>query len=273
MASSVDGLSENNVVVLNENGIDISIKQQSDEATGYYSTNQLLEKKQSFESYLAIKASEVLYNALATQNVTVSVNVEFDMVKTSTLSEVLQQPTAGTDGYIKNEKKSTRYINKNKSKTSKKELDESYVEYMYGKEVTQRESLAGSLKRVSIAAVIPSHIAANREESLKSLIAVTVGLSLERGDSIALFRAAPFKNNIITLAQADTSRPVVTTNEIQPIKQLEANTNFNIEFMIFGFGCILIIIGGFLFFIYQKYKAKKNREVVLHDIKNWLELE
>lgn len=272
VASSVDGLSEKNVVILNENGIDISIKQQNHDEAEQYSSNQLLERKQNFESYLAIKASEVLYNALATQNVTVSVNVEFNMIKTSTLSEILQQPKAGTDGYIKNEKKSTRYINENKSKISKKELDESYVEYMYGKEVTQRESLAGSLKRISIAAVIPSNIAMNKDESLKSLIAVSVGLSTERGDSIALFRASPFKSNIITLAQADTSLPNLLIDEVEPTKQLESKTNFNIEFMVIGFVCILIIISG-LFFIYRKYKAIKTREAVLHDIKNWLELE
>lgn len=197
VASSVEGLSRNNITLLDTNGRLLS--QQTDEDDFGVSTNKQYEIKQSIENYLVKKAQGVLDNILGYGNAIVQVNAElnFDQVERTMEDFDPERQVAVSEQTIKTENIGATYAD-----TSAQQSQNTTVNYEISKSIEKVIEGTGNIKRLTVATVINDEVKKitaedkvetthqpRSEEQIKKLeqiIRNAVGVDNGRGDEFSI---------------------------------------------------------------------------------------
>ncbi|MCW8877923.1 MAG: flagellar basal-body MS-ring/collar protein FliF [Kangiellaceae bacterium] len=294
-ASSVENLDEENVVVVDERGIDISVKRQADSIQQNFIGSTILERKKQYEDHLKTKVESLLRKGLSSGNYAVSIDVELDVNKTTLVTENLITPKNNGSGYIKKKNVSTKFSENNDVKGGKnpqKASEQTNNEYLYGKEVKQTEYLGGGIKSISVAVILPPSIPAEQVDSLRKLISATVGIDSSRGDKLQVHQInrANVVQNQTTATSNETEGPsseaVIFEEQIsvQSDSQVsESNSSESVrttqqsigELIIKNglwilIGLVIVALVSFVSFFARRKREKEQRELVLQEIRGWL---
>lgn len=176
-ASAVPELLEQDVTVVNQNGMTLSADASAVEDAA--SPARLAQKK-AVENYLAEKVRGVLVQAVGIDHFAVSVDVAVDHSrKTTTREKVLD---AGSDAGIKRIKASSS--RKNSEVGGEENTKE--VDYALGHESEQIVRDGGEIQRVQVGVVIDNEVQGVDLTKLRDLVAAAAGLDPVRGDRVAV---------------------------------------------------------------------------------------
>ena len=282
VASSVESLPVENVVVVDEKGLDISVKSvaESNQDENFAGTT-ILSKKREYERHLQQKVEKLLHKGLGKDQFALTIDVEIDVAKTTLVSENLVTPRDGANGYLKRENVNVRYGEQSVQKGSTnraKTSEETNNEYMYGKEVKQTEHLAGGIKSVSVAVLLAASVDKSQIAAITQIVSAAVGINAERGDSIQVHKLATsaiatssMSKEIVTETVPSPTKFSVTGSSIPQIAQSQSPIVLDDKtkmIMAAALGALLLLLAVFL--VLHRRKQKVAREKVLADISGWL---
>jgi len=285
VGSSVGGLPIENVIIVDQYGVDISVIRASDgDFDSKFAGTAILERKQAFEKHLTNKVTRLLEKSIGFEQFAVSIDVNFDYTKTTLLSENLLKPSESGEGFVKTEKSNAKFGDKTNKKgivSNIKTSEEKSTEYLFGKEVKQTEYLSGDVKSISVAVIVNSNMNEHQLESLKKVIAASVGLDEKRGDIVQVHPLAnqlvknmseqineladgDFQNHLNREVSAKSAKsaslPKISESFLSQLNQNELT----------AIGSLLIIVFIIILVLYGRIK-RKARESVLKEIKLWME--
>jgi len=218
VASSVEGLSKNNITLLDTNGRLLS--QQSDENEFGVSTSKQYEIKQSIENYLVKKAQSVLDNILGYGNAIVQVNAElnFDQVERTMEDFDPDRQVAVSEQTIKTENIGSTYAD-----TSAQQSQNTTVNYEISKTIQKVVEGTGNIKRLTVAAVINDEVkkvktdnkietvheprSAEQIQKLEQIVRNAVGVDNQRGDEFSIVNIYFDNGNVDTNIDDSISKP------------------------------------------------------------------
>lgn len=229
VASSTPGLQTGRVTILDQNGMVLSSAQTDPQ--GITAANIKLQMKKEVETYLVSKAQSILHQTLGTRNAHVSVDATLDFQNLNITREKVISPKDRNSDITS--RKEIRIIgNKNKANDSSRSTIE--VNYKLGKEVEHVVSTPGSIKKLSIAIVVPSGTPENDQKYIKDLIESAVGFDKSRGDQIALMSStAAIRHNM-------TEQHPVAKNETAPMQgEIQAKGKIHSKNKFINYGVVL----------------------------------
>jgi flagellar M-ring protein FliF len=177
-ASAVPELTEQDVIVVNQNGVTLS--PEAGDAEQSTAASARLTQQKAVESYLADKIRRVLGQALGAGRFAVSVDVALDLnQRTTTTEKVLD---AGGENGVKRIKASS---SRNQGETGGEDTAKE-IEYALGHESEQIVHGAGEIKRLQIGVIIDKDVQGVDVARLRELVATAAGIDAARGDKIAI---------------------------------------------------------------------------------------
>jgi flagellar M-ring protein FliF len=194
VAAAVPEMDPSAVTVLDQQGVALSRRVEVEgEGEGASLGGSRLEAKKEIEAYLTRKVAAVLEKAFGPGQgiVSVDVTLSHDLVKT-TREDVV--PAGLRDGAMARRKDTTQTapasagvvgVQTPGETTRGPSATTSEVEYLHGRKVEQTVSSPGSIRRISVGVLLPSHVEQYQAETLKQVLAMAVGLNAARGDAIA----------------------------------------------------------------------------------------
>lgn len=192
VASAVEGLSPDAVVVLDDKGMMLSGYSAEGQNGGLNASN--LDAQSQMESQLRARVGELLHRVLRTDNFTVSVNVSLDYDHVKQVREQLIGQGKDGNGLLVREKiNSTGHAadsvdidHANGSTSSDRE-----VEYAHGREQEEVEQAPGRVGRISVGIVIPATLPSSEIGKLSEVVSAGLGLDPTRGDKVDIAAIAP----------------------------------------------------------------------------------
>lgn len=276
VSSSVAGLPVDNVVIVDERGVDISVQTQtSEDSEMALSGSDILERKQAYEKHLSEKVEHILTKSIGFGSFAVSIDVNFDYSKTTLLSENLLKPEKHKNGFLKQEKTHIKYGDKADKKgdvKKNKSSEEKTAEYLYGKEVKQTEYFSGAVTGISVAVIVTTSISEEQLANIQQVVAAAVGLNTERGDSVKVYHIKPtekVKANVPEKTHFEQPQlPIIdSVNDDLPqqsVKQLSENQ------MVMIIVVLILFVFITTFFWLQGRKKNQIRQELLDEIKLWV---
>lgn len=198
VASAVPGLNTSRVTIVDQRGVTLSNASASQSKD--LSASGKLNVKMQVEKYLESKISNVLNSTFGRGKSVVSVDATLNMDKIDTTEESMlpvshTKSGLGIGGLVRRRtiiKHSAPIVLASSSghkRTSQLRSGNrtSEVEYRFGRKVEKIFSSPGSIRRLSVAVLIPYHLDAARLADVKRLVAATVGIDRSRGDKLAVY--------------------------------------------------------------------------------------
>jgi flagellar M-ring protein FliF len=192
VASAVEGLSPDAVVVLDEKGMVLSGYAAEGQNGALNSTN--LDAQSQMESQLRARVGDLLHRVLRTDNFTVSVNVSLNYDHVKHVREQLIGQGKDGNGLLVREKT-------NSSGRAGDEADADHgkgttssdreVEYAHGREQEEVDQAPGRIGRISVGIVIPASLPAGEITKLNDVVSAGLGLDASRGDKVDIAAIAP----------------------------------------------------------------------------------
>jgi flagellar M-ring protein FliF len=195
VASAVDSMGADNVIVLDERGVVLT--KTADDADGEAMAN--LGTKQDIEQYLAKKALTIVDQLYGSGRSVVNVDVSLGRNRTQVTNESWSAPnSSGTGGMVASMKTQKKYSgaanayegNPKSSLTS--EMNE--VDYRIDKQIQQVVEGEGQIERMTVSVLVPHGLADEELSAVKELVAGAVGLQAQRGDVIGIFALQQYKD-------------------------------------------------------------------------------
>lgn len=192
VASAVEGLSPEAVVVLDDKGMVLSGYSAEGQNGALNSSN--LDAQSQMESQLRARVGELLHRVLRTDNFTVSVNVSlnYDHVK-QVREQLIGQGKDGNGLLVREKINSTGHTgdsvdagHANGSTSSERE-----VEYAHGREQEEVDQAPGRVGRISVGIVIPATLPPGEIGKLSEVVSAGLGLDPTRGDKVDIAAIAP----------------------------------------------------------------------------------
>lgn len=279
VASAVESMAQERVVVLNEQGQVLS----SADSAG--ATPEHLQMAADVEQTLQKKAEQMLQGSLGTQNAQVSVRVQmnFDRVKS-----VREQPLlpAGKP-VIKHEKKLSSKENSTGESTNRRSQDTNETDYEVGREHSEVEHATGKVERISVGIVLSKAMTPEAVISLRTLLQAALGLDEQRGDQLAImFRPEAAGSNpqpVLDVPKAETA-PVLPPLAERPVTQAEEASPYpigSLRWLAAGFALLLSLL---LLGLWVRSKNSRKttiatlprlssveREQLVVDLRRWME--
>ncbi|XRD82102.1 flagellar M-ring protein FliF [Dyella acidisoli] len=192
VASAVEGLSSDAVVVLDDKGMVLSGYSAEGQNGAMNSAN--LDAQSQMENQLRARVGDLLHRVLRTDNFTVSVNVSFnyDHVK-HVREQLIGQGKDGNGLLVREKTNSTGHagdeadVDHTKGSTS----TDREVEYAHGREQEEVDQAPGRIGRVSVGIVIPATLPAGEIIKLTDVVSAGLGLDASRGDKVDIAAIAP----------------------------------------------------------------------------------
>jgi flagellar M-ring protein FliF len=259
VSSSVEGLTPNNVTVIDTKGRILS-KEFEDNPVAYSSSKQY-EIKQTIENYLAQKAQTILDNILGPGNAIIQVNadINFDQVeKTMEMYDpdsqvAISEQTTKTENNGRNSGDSTSQVSQNN--TTNYEINKTVQKVVQG---------SGNLKRLSVAAVINNISkevkkgdevqtvseprSPEQMKKLEDIIKNAIGVSSDRKDQFSIENIS-FETKPLEDLQVDKPSSIIN--------------NFDNYINII---LIVVSIGAAMFLLRSLMTKLKNQKINLGDI-------
>ena len=192
VASAVEGLSPDAVVVLDDKGMMLSGYAAEGQNGALNSAN--LDAQSQMESQLRARVGDLLHRVLRTDNFTVSVNVSLNYDHVKHVREQLIGQGKDGNGLLVREKT-------NSSGRAGDEADADHgkgttssdreVEYAHGREQEEVDQAPGRIGRISVGIVIPASLPAGEITKLNDVVSAGLGLDASRGDKVDIAAIAP----------------------------------------------------------------------------------
>ncbi len=193
VASAVDGLTPDAVVVLDDKGVVLS--GYAADGSGSEVAAGRLDQQSRLEGELRARIGELLRRVLQTDDFTVSVDVRLNYDHVKQVSERLIPQGKDGNGLLLREKtnsasRATDDSDPDHVKTSPASNDRE-VEYAHGREQEEVEKALGRIDRVSVGIVIPANLPAAEISRLAEVVSAGLGLDAARGDKVDIAAIAP----------------------------------------------------------------------------------
>jgi len=202
VASAVDGLSPEAVVVLDDKGLQLS---------GYSANGQAggdnLDAQTQLESQLRTRVGELLHRVLQTDDFTVSVDVRLNYDHVKQVREQLIGQGKDGNGLVVREKVDSTGRAADDSDADRPKAgatsNNRELEYAHGREQEEIERAPGRVERISVGIVVPAALPAAELAKLSDVVSAGLGLDTARGDKVDIAAIAPPQH------AAPTSTPTV----------------------------------------------------------------
>lgn len=208
VSASVPDLKENKVTISNHNGKTLTEALPGDESIQMVPWQ--LQQKIQAESYLSEKINKVLSKAYDLDKISISVDIVMDFSKVKKMEEQVV-PIEKSQAVIK--EKEVRLGGKDASNRNGQNITRE-VEYKMGRSVAEIVESPGRIARITIGVMLPDNIPEKSLVEIQRLIEVTVGISKERGDSIAVYGYKPVSSDNDSISESEilSAREAVIEN-------------------------------------------------------------
>lgn len=272
VASSVDGLLVDDIIVLDANGKMMSVNQSN-------SDDLLVSRKrhQELEVTLTEKANNLLSLYFNKSELAVSVTVLVDQTqeKQTTRSLLVNKDNEG----VVTRKKESFTTDKNSKRNELDNRDSNVeIEYEHGLETAETIKMAGDVKQVSVAIAIKSNIDEVTKTKIKNLIFAGLGLNNARGDQLSV-EVFP-KIVAVNAVQPNIEQNLDASNVVEaPVEKIKNDEVIAIPateqtlFWALGLLMFFILIAGAGFLMFgKKSLTKKEQEVMSLQFNEWLNI-
>ena len=213
VASAVDALAPESVVVLDDKGMVLS--GHATDGQGGAQVGDRLDEQSKVEALLRARIGELLQRVLLTDDYTVSVDVRLNYDHVKQVSERLIPQGKDGNGLMVSEKtnvsgRATDDSAPDQVKPSST-TNERDIEYAHGREQEEVEQAPGRIERISVGIVIPSSLPRGEIDKLSEVVSAGLGLDPARGDKVDIAAIAPPE-----LAKASTSPSPLASSGIVP---------------------------------------------------------
>ncbi len=269
VSASVDGLSPEKVIVLDEKGNLIS----SSEEKVAGEPNQ---PKNNLEQYYMNKVKELVYGIVQTDEIRVAVDVQHNYDKVKSIKEQIIPSEDGTKGFVKRSRQQA--VEQNNESTDKKEKIKNNLaldqEYVFSTERSEIEYASGELEKLSVGIVITKKLEPETVKEIEMVVAAGLGMDESRGDRITVVSVKPVVEEPANEEIVSALNPEITPfkpNGFQETIQDKARTFLLISVVIIVF--LLVFI-----FVLMRRRDKNQpprlsefeKEKTLVELKKWL---
>ncbi len=256
IASSVEGMSPNDVTVLDTQGHLLS--RQEDDSPLPYSGSKQYEMKRNIEKYLANKAQSILDNVLGYGSAVVKVNADLDFKR---VERTLESYDPDSQVAISEQVIKSSNAGKSVGDTSAASTQNTITNYELSKTIEKVMEGAGNIKRITVAIVVngvkktvQADDGTNKTEivprpetelqKLKNIVVTAVGYDANRNDEVSIV-SIPFENQLQPVEEIQQASPFGDMNEISKLVM-----------MLVGFIASMLILKGLL-------KKLKNEKIIV----------
>lgn len=210
VASAVEGMEQEHVVVLDENGHLLSL------GDIVQAVPEQLQMSEQLENELQHKAELLLAGPLGEDGAKVSVRVQLNFDRIKSIKELPLRPQ-GKDT-VQREKKVTSSESSSGDSNSKRSQTTSESDFALGKERAEIEHATGKIERISVGVVLAKALPADGIQELRQLLEAAMGLDASRGDQMVIAHI-PSSADAVPHAHANTW---VTAVETAPDADMDA---------------------------------------------------
>ncbi len=289
VASATPGMLPQDVTVVDRQGVALS--RSGDEAPEGPSGagGSRLELKKETEAQLARKAMAVLDKAFGPGEALASVDVTLNMdhVRTTT-EDVLPAGSRagdGSRGVLVRERETTRDagaapLDAARGAVAGGGSTHREADYQTGRRVEQVVSVAGSIRRVQVVAVVRRPLDTAQEEKVRQVVAAAVGLQPERGDTVVVQSLAAWTPTIDSSRAVDATRtPVIEPLAAEPARRTPVPPGIDWSLSAAAFAVALLALAAFLFAARRREAAvtaeaprlsEAERDAALERVRQWL---
>jgi len=193
VASAVDALAPESVVVLDDNGMVLS--SHATDGQGGALVGDRLDEQTKVETQLRARIGELLQRVLLTDDFTVSVDVRLNYDHVKQVSERLIAQGKDGNGLMVSEKTnvSGRVADDSAPDQVKSSpaTNDREIQYAHGREQEEVEQAPGRIERISVGIVIPSTLPKSEIDKLSEVVSAGLGLDPARGDKVDIAAIAP----------------------------------------------------------------------------------
>ncbi|MFC4527561.1 flagellar M-ring protein FliF [Dyella halodurans] len=191
LASAVEGLSSDAVVVLDGNGTVLS----AHGADGAAAASDHMDEQAQLELQLRQKVATLLHRALANDDFTISVDVRVNYDHVKQVRERLIAQGKDGNGLLVREKtgstgRAADDSDPDHAKAGSASSDRE-VEYAHGREQEEIVQAPGRIERISVGVVVPSLMPEAELFKLSEVVSAGLGLEASRGDRVDIASIAP----------------------------------------------------------------------------------
>ena len=209
VASAVEGLVPESVVVLDDKGIVLS--GYAADGPGGAPVSDRLDEQTRMETELRTRIGQLLHRVLLTDNFTVSVDVRLNYDHVKQVSErLLAQGKDGNGLLVREKVDATGHVTDNSDPDHVKTGPTSNnheVEYAHGHEQEVVERALGRIERISVGIVIPSTLPKAEISKLSDVVSAGLGLDPSRGDKVDIAAiASPERVEAVAPTEVSASR-------------------------------------------------------------------
>lgn len=285
VASAVEGLGSDAVVVLDDKGMVLSGYSAEGQNGALNSTN--LDAQSQLETQLRARVGDLLHRVLRTDNFTVSVNVSlnYDHVK-HVREQLIGQGKDGNGLLVREKINSTGHAGDETDADHAKgtSSNDREVEYAHGREQEEVEQAPGRIGRISVGIVIPATLPASEISKLTDVVSAGLGLDASRGDKVDIAAIAPpepvatsassaLDNAVAAHGEATTMGGASATSEDAGASSVAASRYWWIYPVIVAL--VLFLVGALLMAMRTSTPRRltmSEREAALLRLRQWIEV-
>lgn len=178
VASAVEGMEQEHVVVLDENGRLLSV------GDAVMAVPEHLQMTEQMETELQSKAQQLLAGPLGKAGAKVSVRVQLNFDRVKSVKELPLLP--GGKNTVQREKQVSSNESSSGESSSKRAQTTRETDFVLGKERAEVEHATGKIERISVGVVLANALPVEGVKEIRELLEAALGLDAERGDRIVI---------------------------------------------------------------------------------------
>ena len=270
VAAAVEGLTAENVIVLNDKGEVISSGPNDLQSESKQSLSDM-------EQYYAQKARELVIGIAQTDNVKISVNITYNFNKVKSVREEILPKSNSEYGHLHKVKRQVIKSNEGDGElpSSNTQTEE---EFLFSKERSEIEYSQGDIELLSIGIVVTKELSNAVVENIKTVVSSGLGFNAKRGDQIAVVAIPenPQEHNK-SIPSSTISSVIPDTPDSSDVKDLWSKVSIVQKI---GAGVIAVVILLIIVFIAIRRAGetqllvpqlpKSDQEALLVEVRQWL---
>lgn len=266
IASSVEGLVETDVIVLNGEGVKISENDGQANLPGKPQTKGQVALEQQF-TQKALNLMSLYFNE---DQVAVSVSIELDHTEVKQVKRELLGDSEER-GFITRKKESFSHREPTKDEPQPSPDKQTETEYHHGVNTQEKHSYAGAIKKLNVAIAIVADISEAEIDKIRSLVGAGLGLDGMRGDQLSVESFKPLTK--ATPVVEYKAKPIEQQPEVvfEPKPVADGVTGVfevgTVGYILLG---LLILVLLFSSFSKRKSLTQAQKDQALLQINQWL---
>ncbi len=275
VAGAITGLNPEQVVVLDEQGKPLV---SGDSSEGDRWSNIRIVEREYEE-----RARQLIMSIVSEASISISVKLQFNFDRIKSIRETLI-PLQNGSGFIvkKREQTATGESPNGDSSTNVQNNSSMETEYVFGKERAEIEHTSGVITRINIGIVVGKQLTPEIVSSIDKLLRSGLGLSTDRGDSIAIIGSQKTPSSAQDVNENhDFNAEVAVPAAVVPIEE-KPPTNTPFEYLtdywfailaVLAFAVVLLVVllllrrpNG----VSPQKLTEREREQLLIELRSWL---